>query len=260
MTGAIADWTAVATLVSAAPQVVGTALYNRGLAKMTQGDTHGAMEDWDLVAGLEGAALDDVASALLNRGLAKQRSGDSDGATKDFTSVVGLEGAPPYLVASALTNRAGTRHDQTDTEGALTDAMAAARLSDVPALIRMTAASNALHYACIADEREIIDQILSTVKASASEGSETEHARHLIRFLRLSARPQLRDVWPYAWRALTEDQPAEVVKQLAFLGPVAEVLETGDTSMIDPLPPEQRRFTQEALREFGVLGLDASVS
>ena len=56
--------------------------------------------------------------------------------------------------------------------------------------------------------------------------------------------------WPRVARSLSKTQPPEVSERLEFFRPVAEILQSGDLSRLDPLPPEQREFVQEVLQKF----------
>ena len=60
----------------------------------------------------------------------------------------------------------------------------------------------------------------------------------------------MRTIWPRVCRRLSESQPPEVAEKLQFLMPVCEVLETGDRSKLNPLPPEVRDFAEELLARF----------
>ena len=65
------------------------------------------------------------------------------------------------------------------------------------------------------------------------------------------AAPRYRGKWASVWRSLLTAFTDDKVRQgLEQLGPVAEVLETGDRSKLDPLPPDQRSFVEEVLRKF----------
>jgi tetratricopeptide (TPR) repeat protein len=129
--GAIADYTAVMDLPGAPAELVATALVNRGLAKGSLGDSQGAIADYTAAADLSGAPVEQVAKALFNRGTAKGSLEDSHGAIADYTAVVDLPGAPAEQVARAFGARGAAYVAGRDSSKALSDFEAAA---DVPGL------------------------------------------------------------------------------------------------------------------------------
>jgi hypothetical protein len=60
----------------------------------------------------------------------------------------------------------------------------------------------------------------------------------------------MRQGWLHAARSLLGAQPHETKQALGFLEPVSEVLEGGDKSLLDPLPPEQRDLALKVLARF----------
>ena len=77
----------------------------------------------------------------------------------------------------------------------------------------------------------------------------------LTEFLALLASPAIRQRWLHAARRLLGAQPPETRQALGFLVPVCAVLEGGEKSLLDPLPPEQREFALEVLARFDVVTL-----
>jgi tetratricopeptide (TPR) repeat protein len=107
------------------------ALFCRGAAKMSLGDSQGAIADYTAVMDLPGAPAELVAKALFNRGTAKGSLEDSHGAIADYTAVVDLPGAPAEQVARAFGARGAAYVAGRDPSKALSDFEAAA---DVPGL------------------------------------------------------------------------------------------------------------------------------
>ena len=64
------------------------------------------------------------------------------------------------------------------------------------------------------------------------------------------ASPAMRQGWLHAARRLLGAQPPEVKQALGYLEPVCAVLEGGEKSLLDPLPPEQREFALKVLARF----------
>ena len=61
------------------------------------------------------------------------------------------------------------------------------------------------------------------------------------------ASPAMRQGWLHAARRLLGAQPPETRQTLGFLEPVCTILEGGEKSLLDPLPPEQREFALKVL-------------
>jgi hypothetical protein len=72
----------------------------------------------------------------------------------------------------------------------------------------------------------------------------------LTRFLADLASPEMLQGWLHAARRLLGAQPPETRQALVFLEPVCAVLEGGEKSLLDPLPPEQREFALNVLARF----------
>ena len=72
----------------------------------------------------------------------------------------------------------------------------------------------------------------------------------LTRFLADLASPEMLQGWLHAARRLLGAQPPETRQALGFLEPVCTVLEGGEKSLLDPLPPEQREFALKVLARF----------
>jgi hypothetical protein len=72
----------------------------------------------------------------------------------------------------------------------------------------------------------------------------------LTEFLARLASPAMREGWVHAARRLLGAQPPETREALGFLDPVCAVLEGGEKSLLDPLPPEQREFAFKVLARF----------
>jgi len=64
----------------------------------------------------------------------------------------------------------------------------------------------------------------------------------LTEFLARLASPKMRQGWLHAAHRLLGAQSPETRLSLGFLEPVCAVLEGGEKSLLDPLPPEQREF------------------
>jgi hypothetical protein len=77
-----------------------------------------------------------------------------------------------------------------------------------------------------------------------------QKAFKLMEFLARLASPDVRLGWIHAARRLLAAQPPEVRRTLAFLETVCAVLEGGEKSLLDPLPPEQREFALRVLARF----------
>ena len=286
--GELDDYTAVVAMERAPEEPAAQALFNRAFAKGRLGDTQGALTDYTAVATLKGAPKLQVAKALVNRGLAKGRLGDTRGALTDFTAVVTLEGAPKEPVARALVNRGVAKARLGDLQGAVTDYTAVVALQDAPkeqvakAMVNRGFTSLRLGHkaSAIADWTAVLELgtgfedgvsvaaerlfRLYWLDGAAKEANNTldRLAQHLatkpsdqrvlkvMEFLARLASLGMRQGWPQAARRLLAAQPPETRQALGFLEPVCTVLEGGEKSLLDPLPPEQREFALKVLARF----------
>ncbi|MHC4402088.1 MAG: AAA family ATPase [Planctomycetota bacterium] len=286
--GAIADYTAVVELEGAATEHVRAALLSRGACKAKQGDMDGAIADCTAVVEYEGAATEQVAIAHLLRGVSKWRRADTDGAIADFTAVAELQGAPTNELAHALLIRGSLRMLQRDAEDAIADFDAVRMLDgaagdqvamalfargacmgsqgdmhscaddllvgirdpNVDGELRTSTLNLVFRIAC----REQSEALLQRAARASAEGLSHlppgERAEELESVLLHLASPDMKSAWPRVVGSLLESQPAEVLQRLEFFRPAAQILQTGDLSMLDPLPPEQREFVREVLDKF----------
>ncbi|MBI4624432.1 MAG: hypothetical protein HY736_14605 [Verrucomicrobia bacterium] len=284
----LADYTAVMALEGAPKEQVIQALFNRAVTKERVGDTQGALADFTVLVALEGVTKEYVTKALINRGVVKGRLGDTQGEIADYTTVLALEGAPKEQVTQALFNRGVTKGRLGDHQGALADYTALVTLEGATkeqvaqAMVNRGAVNMALDQKTsgIADWIAVLEFGFSSedyVNVAAenlfrlywSDGATAEAnntldrvAQYLAtkpsdqRVLRLTeilarlATPNMRQGWPHAARRLLGTQPPEVGHALGFLEPVCAVLEGGEKSLLDPLPPEQREFALSVLARF----------
>ncbi len=247
--GEIADYTAVLELPGAPPDVVARALVNRGVSKGQRGDADGEIADCTAVLELPGAPPDQVAKALVYRAITKGRRGDADGAIADCTAVLELPGAPAEPIARARLYRGLRIAANGRVEEGMADWQAAARGPGGPAEIRSAATGELLKVGARTDRFE---DSLAFARSVADGLDAAERVRFILGVIQALREPGMRTQWPRVCRRLIENQSSEVAEKLQFLAPVCEVLETGDRSKLDPLPPEVRDFAQEVLA-----GLDA---
>lgn len=286
--GALADYTAVVMLEGAPKDQVAQALFNRGLSKWRLGDTKGEVADYTALVALEGAPRELVARALLNRGVTRWMLGDTQGGLADHTAVVALEGAPKEPVARALLNRGAAKSRLGDTQGALADYTAVVTLEGAPeeqvaaalagrGLINLALGQKASAIAdwtsalelgaCFEDGVSVAASSLFRLywldgATNESDNTLDRFAQHfaakppdrkalkLTEFLAGLASPNMRQGWLHAARRLLGAQPPETRQALGFLEPVCAILEGGEKSLLDPLPPEQREFALKVLARF----------
>lgn len=242
--GAIADYTALLALPDAPRREVAWALVHRGGAKGWRSDSDGGIADYTAAITLPGAPPDQVAKALINRGVSKGRRGDADGAIADCTAAIELPGARPESVARAHFYRGVLIAASGRTQDAMADWQKAARSPGGPTEIRSVAAGELLKAGARADRFE---DSLIFVRSVVDGLDASERVRFILGVIHALREPGMRTRWPRVCRRLIENQPSEVAEKLQFLAPVCEVLETGDRSKLDPLPPEVRDFAQEVL-------------
>jgi len=96
------------------------AAFDRGTAKLRNGDLEGALADYNQAIQLD----PELAVAYVNRGLVRRRLGDVQGALSDYNSAINLDpnmGEPFY-------NRGLIRRSNGDPQGALSDFRRAAAI------------------------------------------------------------------------------------------------------------------------------------
>jgi tetratricopeptide (TPR) repeat protein len=286
--GALADYTAVVRLEGAPKEGMARALLNRGIAKGTLGDIEDELADYTAVITLEGAPKEGVARALLNRGITKAGLGDIQGALADYTAVVTLEGAPKDRVARALINRGIANGKLGDIRGELADYTAAVALKGAPKEEVAKALTNrgVVHVAlgqkasAIADWTAVLElgagfgdgingatqnlfrlywqdgamneanNTLDRLAQHLATKPSDQRVLKLTEFLARLASPEMRQGWLHAGRRLLGAQTPEPRQALGFLEPVCTILEGGEKSLLDPLPPEQREFALKVLARF----------
>jgi tetratricopeptide (TPR) repeat protein len=248
--GEIADYTAVVELPDTPEELVANALFNRGVAKRMGGDTQGAIADYTAVVELPDAPKKQVAKALYNRGVAKGMTGDTQGAIADYTAVVELPDAPKEQVAKALFHRGIAGYNLRHLEEALSDWMDVIRITGTPLEARSNSAVKAFS-ACWQDGQvERARSILTLFTDSLRAIDHQEKGDCLVRLLAGLASPEMREAWPQAWRAVSQDQPPEVAEALKVFKPVSRILEGAERSILDALPPEERAFAERILERF----------
>ncbi|MCH8219369.1 MAG: AAA family ATPase, partial [Planctomycetes bacterium] len=282
--GEMADYTAVIELADAPVDLVSKALFNRGLLRGILQDLAGEFTDYTAVVELSGVPVDHVAKALFNRGNGKKKQEDLAGAIADYTAVVELAKAPPGQIAQALINRGVAKGIQEDLAGAIADYTEVLKLADIPvdevavALLNrgrlkgaqgkrdtaladwvkalglpgvpstacVEAAYMALHHIVAHPNQRDEAAVTAAFITWLADFNANERAAHLIELLTALAEPNAEKVWVFAVTRLVQDW-AEAPEEFAVFTAVAEILDRGDLTKLDPLPPEQRDFALEVL-------------
>jgi hypothetical protein len=138
---------------------------------------------------------------------------------------------------------------QEDTAGAIADGLLAATSPEVDSEVRQRALAVTLLTACEADDSSLA-RVSRPVSEALADLDSAERALEIEALLRQLASPAMKAHWPRVWRCFAEAQPPEVAERLEFFRPVAEILETGDRSRLDPLTPHERPFVEEVLAKF----------
>ena len=226
------------------------ALIERGSCFRLLGDHQRALLDYTAVVTLEGAPKQQEAKALFNRGVVKGKIGDTQGALADFTAVVTLEGAPKDQLAKALVGRGFANLALDQKASAIADWTAVLELP-TPFEDGISMAAESLFRLYYLDG--VTDEANNTLDRFAQHlATMLPEVRTLTLtgFLARLASPVMRRGWTHAARWLIGAQPPETRQALGFLEPVCAVLEGGEQSLLDPLPPEQREFALNVLTRF----------
>jgi len=224
---------------------------NYGVALGMSGDHQGAFECFDGVAGARHVPVRVRALAFYNRAVSKGMLGDVDGAGEDYTRVAEMPGTPSNLTVLALNNRAAAKGNAGDYGAAHASFMASLRVESATAESRVAAGKGAVLAALRLEDAVKLSEASALVLGSASELGREERLSVFAGVLSFIAAPNYRVDWAFAWRALrsasTDD---DTIQGIEPLRPVAEILETGDRSKLDSLPPHEREFAEELLRKF----------
>jgi hypothetical protein len=176
--------------------------------------------------------------------------GDTQGALTDYTAVVMLGNAPEELVARALFNRGSVNRTLDQKASAIADWTAFLELgAGFEAGVSLAAESLfRLYWADgVANEaNKTLDRLAQHLATKPLD----QRVLKLTEFLARLASPAMRQGWLHAARRLLGAQPPETRQALGFLEPVCAVLEGGEKSLLDPLPPEQREFALKVLARF----------
>lgn len=206
-----------------------------------------ARDAFERLLALPNLSPDVRSRALFNRGVAKGQIGDAAGAMADYTAVIELPGAPAEDVAWALFNRGVAKRQIGDAAGARMDWLRLIGLKTADMEVKMLAAANAL---ALDMSDSAFDEVLAAVAAAIADAPASARTDHAIRLLRRISEPRMRSRWPRVFRALRAAIPDADADKLQPLSALCDVLETGDLSKLNPLPPHHRDFVQEALAAF----------
>jgi hypothetical protein len=193
-----------------------------------------------------------MARALLSRGIAKWGLGDMQAALAAQTLVVALEGAPKEYVAWALSGRGISNLALGQKASAIADWTA---VLESGVSFEECGSLSAQNLFLLYWEDGATDEANNTLdrltRLLATKPSD-QRVLALTGFLARLASPEMRQDWLHAARRLLGAQPPETRQALGFLEPVCTVLEGGEKSLVDRLPPEQREFALKVLARFDV--------
>jgi tetratricopeptide (TPR) repeat protein len=248
--GELADYTAVIEFAGAPVEQKARAWVGRGAAKGRMGDHAGACNDFTTVIERAEASVDQKARALFNRGVARGQLGDEQGELADYIAVIELAGAPVAPVVRALFNRGSSYLEKNDTEAGVADMMKIVDLEKANANWTPVAAIAAFTALYRKGDHGGAEAVLH--KVAGLLGSMTGEAarRQVLRILNGLASPEMKTEWPRAFRLLAGNLAQETREALGFFGPVCAILEGGDVSLLNGLPPEQRDLAETVLKRF----------
>jgi len=213
-------------------------------------DLKTALEVLNPVISDAGRPASERAAALLERGWCFSISRDINHALSDFSAVVTLEGAPKEEVAGALACRAFINLALDQRASAIADWTAVLELgTNVAGGFSLAAEILFREYwpkGASIKANITLDRLAQHLATTPSE----ERVLKLTEFLARLASPDMLQGWLHAARRLLGAQPTEVRQALGFLESVCAVLEGGERSLLDPLPPEQREFALKVLARF----------
>ncbi|MSQ51334.1 MAG: hypothetical protein EXR28_05545 [Betaproteobacteria bacterium] len=176
--------------------------------------------------------------------------GTGPGVLREAAATAELVGVPAEELATALVNRCmvsirmdmnGAAKDDWERSLRIEKARAGTAIAAVKSLVE-------LHW--LAGRKEDAINSLDLFHQWLSTQADGDRAESIVRLLSNLAKPALKNAWPLVWRRLAQGQSPTVDEAMAFFKPVVEVLEQGDATLLSPLSPEQREFTQNILDRF----------
>lgn len=248
--GAIADYTAVETMQNIPVEQLTEALYNRGVAKMMLGNMDSSIQDFSAAIKTPGATSELIARSSLNRGVIYTVRNEADLAIADFTKAAEADGIPVEIKTEAFIIRGLTRGKQGDNSGAISDGLNALSMTNINMDQRSRAMAIAIGGVCVAHDERKMNRVMHTVIDALRELPQTEQSSAVSNLLQRLALRSMTPYWPRVLRELAKNLGPDTVQRLEVFKPVADILETGDMSKLDPLPPEQRGFVREVLNKF----------
>lgn len=236
---------------------IAAALLNRGVALKQMGRSDDALDACDELLrrfgdAREPAFREPTARAYLNKGVALMEANRPAEAVLACDELLRRFGNADESelwesVANALAVRGSAKLFLGELEDARIDFRGALAGHALPTFFCVEVGSTLL---------ESMDDVaswtadLETVRTALNRLPPDERADAILQLLRTLQGPAMRAQWPRVFRRLSEDQPEAVAERLRFLEPACAVLETGDRSLLHPLPPEQRDFVRELLAGF----------
>jgi tetratricopeptide (TPR) repeat protein/energy-coupling factor transporter ATP-binding protein EcfA2 len=226
-------------------------LIYRGIAKGKSDDHTGAMADFTAVIELTDAQVNRVALALFNRGVARRQLGNEQGELADYIAVIELTGAPVEPVVRALFNRGSSYLEKNDTDAGVADMMKIVDLEKANANWTPVATIEAFTALHRKGDHSGAEAVLHKVAGFLVSMTGEAARRQVLRILNGLASPEMKAEWPRAFRLLTGNLAQETREALGFFEPVCAILEGGDVSLLNGLPPEQRDLAETVLKRFG---------
>jgi len=168
----------------------------------------------------------------------------------DYTAVIANPDSPGEPLARALLYRGIARERNGKASQAFQDYLAAGSHAEAHRDVRRDALCQAFRAAWREKDSGRMDMALRAAANGLAALNAEQRVETLVAVLQALAQPEMREAWSRILRGLLETQHPEVAERMAYLRPVADVLESGDPSRLNPLPPEQRAFAQEVLRRF----------
>jgi len=222
----------------------------RALVSLRLRDLKTSLENFALVLELFGIPVPQERVVRAVALLGKWAEGDYAAVIADCSAAIESGRLPSRATALPLACRAFARLKLADTTGARADFIEAMGKAELSTEEIQSLSVAVLQAAFSFPLREIgaslIDEAVPVIRLAPAQ----KQVEVVLNACKLAAKPDARAFWPLMVRRVHAKLPREAAEAIAFLLPVADVLEGKGLAVLDALPPHERAFALEVLERF----------
>jgi hypothetical protein len=230
---------------------VQVALVLRVVASLRLSDLKTSLENFfSLALDMFGLRVSQEAAACALAVSSKWAAGDYAGVIADCSAAIEAGLFPAVASALPLVCRGFARLKLNDSLGATADLNEALALAEWPAERLETVFALLLHVVFRtrgpASSGSLVDLFVRAIELAPAP----KQVEVVVNTSKLAAKPDARPFWAFLVRRMHEKLRPETAEAVAFLLPVADVLEGKGLTVLDSLPPQERAFALEVLQRF----------